>query len=87
MAARDNTKGVYLTIEFDAPFLLEDSANKQWLEGLSLTHDRGRLCSIEGSTEDFKRSLGVIESLGCNQDLISHLKYARSEGAKWIIFY
>jgi hypothetical protein len=87
MILKDNVKGVYLTMEFDASSLLESPANESWMKGLPLTHDRGRMCCIDGKTADFKKQLGGLEAIGCNQHLISHLKYARSEGAKWVIFY
>jgi hypothetical protein len=87
MKIKDTIVGIHLVVEFDSSILQKNNLNREWLGHLPLIDQRGRIYCIDGKTDEFKEDLGKIDNFGCNQDLISHLKWARAEGAKWVIFY
>lgn len=90
---KNNVLDVSLAVEFDASEFSDNETDARWLS------NRARLFRTAGDSEapwcaidiklptkEFKDSLGVMEREGCSQRLISHLKYARELGAKWVIF-
>ena len=96
----DNVIDVSLSVEFSADDFRDRESDCLWLSNRATLFKRVRntdnplgeekdpWCTIDikASTEEFKKSLGVMEKEGCSQKLIDHLKYARKIGAKWVIF-
>jgi len=91
---KNNVADVSLSIEFDATEIRGNKTDARWLSNRAHMFGSSRepsgkpwcSLSIKMSTDEFKKSLGVMEREGCSQRLISHFKYARDLGAKWVIF-
>lgn len=90
---KSNVLDVSLSVEFDATEFRNNDVDSRWLSNRATMFKKAGnyedpWCTIDIKlpTKDFKDSLGIMEREGCSQRLISHLKYARELGAKWVIF-
>lgn len=88
MHPRDKVDKVALSIEFDAGDLFKHKPNFRWAVDRSLSSGNLHIfcVSIDMPTDKFKSMLGGMSASDCNQDFISHLKYAREVGAAWVVF-
>lgn len=87
---------VYLMCEYNAKELFKPlptgglSADLNWcMNHASFAHKEACefMVYCGGNTEDFKHELGQMSRHGVSQEFISCIKHARSEGAKWAMFY
>lgn len=91
---KSNVVDVSLAVEFDASEFRDNETDARWLSNRATMFKKAGgpsnapWCTIDIKlpTAEFKDSLGIMEREGCSQRLISHLKYARELGAKWVIF-
>lgn len=82
----ESVLSVVLSIEFDGAFLSKD--DWLWLfSSNATTNGEVALVEIIQNTDKFKDSLGAMAKWGVSQQLISHLKYAKDQGAKWVFFF